>query len=84
MKKTQKQMFYDAQKTNTQLMRQFNDIMNSNNPLTKKEIKELYNKRPSLYYFLVQEDDFFGDVVDAGDKRVGVVEMAESGEVEFG
>jgi len=31
----------------------FNEIMTGPNPLTKEEIRKLYNKRPGVYGFLV-------------------------------
>ena len=49
--KTQEQFFRDAQRNSVEVMKQFNDVMKSDNPLTKEEIQALYKKRPK-YWFL--------------------------------
>jgi len=50
--KTQKEMCDQAIDSYHDKLKTFNEIMTGPNPLTKEEIKKLYEKRPVQYAFL--------------------------------
>lgn len=52
MNKTAKHYFYESHKQVYGVMKQFNEIMCSENPLTQKEIRQLIDKRPERYAWM--------------------------------
>lgn len=48
------QLWERAQQKRSEVLREFADLLQGPNPLTRKEVQALYSKRPDVYPFLAK------------------------------